>query len=220
MDNKNVENIKLYAIKDDYNTEIIGYEIDIIGNDNYPKTYFRNETATGDLESLVPFFVRMAENENLNPQYLATQIKHIPLTETEYVEKKEQAKKVKEKKQANESIMDKLRRHKRAIAASIVITLGLAAASTEGYTINKFKKLIKPSYATAQYNDEIQESNPQLKKIYEKLLKLSDGKVIVSQLQQVDQKMDTINEVALKNKDSKGKVSFVKAEEVDRKSVV
>ncbi|MGN0993421.1 MAG: hypothetical protein ACI4PE_05855, partial [Bacilli bacterium] len=121
---------------------------------------------------------------------------------------KEYKKSVKENHKADNKMMKKI---------AAISTAAVLALTTIAYGIGTTTKLSKESYAksTSQSKDgEISEQNPQLLKIYEKLLKTKNGKKIVKQLQETDQWQSEYNERMAKYQDADGDVLFLKAREV------
>ena len=121
---------------------------------------------------------------------------------------KEYKKSVKESHKADNKMMKKI---------AAISTAAVLALTTIAYGIGTTTKLSKESYAksTSQNKDgEINEQNPQLLKIYEKLSQTKNGKKIVKQLQETDQWQSEYNERMAKYQDADGDVLFLKAREV------
>ena len=133
----------------------------------------------------------------------------------EKVKKQEQKQKYQEYKKTvkdNHKADNKMIKKIAAISTAAVLAL-----TTIAYGIGTTAKLTKDSYAksTSQNKDgEINEQNPQLLKIYEKLLQTKNGKKIVKQLQETDQWQSEYNTRMAKYKDADGDVLFLKAREV------
>lgn len=106
------------------------------------------------------------------------------------------------------------RNRKKAAAIAVAGVMGLTGM-TYGLTACKANDTKNKAEQSQEYNSLIaNETNPELKAIYEKLLKYNDGEELVKELQLIDRLQSDINEIAIANPDGKGKVSYVLAEEL------
>jgi len=198
MDTKKV---KIEGILNEEKDELIAFVVDGI--------YYEREES----EDLKEFYSRVAEdcqskgidfhNTYMNSASIKT------LTEQEY------AKKIEKVLPATESVQSKIN-GKKAVAGAAALML---ASFTLGTYADEISDFMKDKYgASADDGQEsqyvINEENPKLKAVYEKILKYENGEEIVKRLELVDDTHARINQIAIENPDENGKVSYIEAEEV------
>lgn len=187
MDNKRIKTMEV--IRNEEKTEIIGFII------NGKEQWARENEDTKDL------FDRLYQIYGNNLVKALQKGNHKIYTMVEY----KKAKRIEETKPSL----------KKKIAATTVVAV--MAITGAYYGIPFVKAKLATDNATAKATTEQQykiTDNVELEKVYTELLEYETGTEIVADLKKINKIMGKINSIAVENPDEKGKISFIKSEEI------